>query len=405
MDSQNTEIRLLPDPAAPIAIKLLYQLLSNCERGRLHITVDSETYLVEGKQAGPDANITIHKAMKIIKKLSNDGDIGFAEAYMQGDWDTNNLSDFLYWATLNLEALSTHLEANIYVRVFNRFRHLTRRNSERGSRRNISAHYDLGNDFYQLWLDSTMTYSSAIFADQNDSLEDAQMRKYEQLLSSLDATPGQHILEVGCGWGGFAEHAARQGFQVTGITLSTEQLAWAQKRLDDAGLADLVDLRLQDYRHLEDQFDHIVSVEMFEAVGESYWPGFFEMLFSRLKPGGKIALQTITIGHQHFDHYRQNVDFIQRYIFPGGMLPSPEVFAQHAEQAGLAVEQAINYAADYERTVLLWHQRFNDVVHQVEALGYDNQFIRMWRYYLSYCEAGFKEGHTGVYQYLLVKSD
>ncbi len=337
--------------------------------------------------------------------MSRDGDIGFAEAYMQGDWDTENLSSFLYWATLNLEALSSHLEANIFVRLLNRIRHLTRRNSERGSRRNISAHYDLGNDFYQLWLDPTMTYSSAIFTDTQDSLEQAQTRKYQQLLTSLNAKPGEHILEVGCGWGGFAEHAAKQGYRVTGITLSTEQLAWAKKRLYDAGLDDLVDLRLQDYRHLDEQFDHIVSIEMFEAVGESYWAGFFEMLFMRLKPGGKIALQTITIDHKYFDQYRQNVDFIQRYIFPGGMLPSPKVFAEQAARGGLIVEQATNYAADYERTVLLWHQRFNDVVHQVEKLGYDEQFVRMWRYYLSYCEAGFRDGHTGVYQYLMVKPD
>ena len=403
MDSQNTQIKLLPDASAPIAIKLLYHVLSGCERGQLHLTVDNETYLVEGKQAGPDANITIHNALKIIKKLSSDGDIGFAEAYMQGDWDTDNLSDFLYWATLNLGALSDHLKANFFVRVFNRLRHLTRRNSERGSRRNISAHYDLGNDFYQLWLDPTMTYSSAIFADTEEDLEQAQTRKYQQLLASLDASPGQHILEVGCGWGGFAEHAARQGYRVTGVTLSTEQLAWAQKRIVDAGLDDLVDLRLQDYRNIEEQFDHIVSIEMFEAVGESYWPSFFDTLFSRLKSGGKIALQTITIDHQHFDHYRQNVDFIQRYIFPGGMLPSPEVFAQHAEKSGLTIEQATDYGTDYERTVLVWHQRFNDVVHQVKALGYDDQFIRMWRYYLSYCEAGFRDKHTGVYQYLMVK--
>ena len=403
MVSQNTKIRLLPDSSAPLTIKLLYQLLSKCKRGRLQITVDAETYLVEGKQPGPDANITIHKSLKIIKKLSRDGDIGFAEAYMQGDWDTSNLSDFLYWATLNLEELSTHLEANFFIRLFNRLRHITRRNSQRGSRRNISAHYDLGNDFYQLWLDSTMTYSSAIFADPSDSLEQAQTRKYELLLSSLRATPGQHILEVGCGWGSFAEHAAKQGYQVTGVTLSTEQLAWGQQRVRDAGLDNLVDLRLQDYREIEEQFDHIVSIEMFEAVGESYWPGFFEMLFARLKSGGRIALQTITIDDQYFDHYRQNVDFIQRYIFPGGMLPSPEIFSQHAEQAGLKVEQATNYGSHYEQTVLAWHQRFNDVVHQVEELGYDNQFIRMWRYYLSYCEAGFREQHTGVYQYLMSK--
>jgi cyclopropane-fatty-acyl-phospholipid synthase len=403
MDSQNTQIKLLPGPNAPIAIKLLYQVLSNCQYGSLQLSSDSDTFLVEGDLPGPDANITIHNPLKIIRKLSRDGDIGFAEAYMQGDWDTDNLSDFLYWATLNLETLSAHIEANRFVQLFNRLRHLTRRNSQRGSRRNISAHYDLGNDFYQLWLDSTMTYSSAVFTDENDTLEQAQSQKYEQLLASLNATPGQHILEVGCGWGGFAEHAAKQGYQVTGVTLSTEQLDWATQRIADAGLSDLVDLRLQDYRNIEDQFDHIVSIEMFEAVGESYWPSFFDTLFARLKPGGRIALQTITISHAYFDQYRQNVDFIQRYIFPGGMLPSPEVFADHVEQAGLSLEHAKSYGKDYEKTVLAWHQRFNDVVHQVEHLGYDAAFIRMWRYYLSYCEAGFKDGRTSVYQYLMSK--
>jgi cyclopropane-fatty-acyl-phospholipid synthase len=248
-----------------------------------------------------------------------------------------------------------------------------------------------------------MTYSSAVFTNEHDTLEQAQNQKYEQLLTSLNAKPGQHILEVGCGWGGFAEHAAKQGYRVTGVTLSTEQLDWAIHRIADAGLSDLVELRLQDYRNIEDQFDHIVSIEMFEAVGESYWPSFFDTLFARLKPGGRIALQTITISHAYFDQYRQNVDFIQRYIFPGGMLPSPEVFADHVKQAGFYLERAESYGKDYEKTVLAWHQRFNDVVHQVEHLGYDDAFIRMWRYYLSYCEAGFKDGRTSVYQYLMSK--
>lgn len=405
MDSQNTQIRLLPDPNAPLAIKLLYQVLSNCQYGRLHISTDTDTFLVEGERPGPDATLTIHKPLKILRKLSRDGDIGFAEAYMQGDWDTDNLSDFLYWATLNLASLSAHIEANWFVRLFNRLLHLTRRNSKRGSRKNISAHYDLGNDFYQLWLDSTMTYSSAVFADDSESLEQAQTRKYEQLLASLNAERGQHILEVGCGWGGFAEHAAKQGYRVTGVTLSTEQLDWASKRIADAGLSDLVELRLQDYRNIEEQFDHIISIEMFEAVGESYWPSFFDTLFARLKTGGRIALQTITIDHQYFDNYRQNVDFIQRYIFPGGMLPSPEIFAEHAQQAGLQIEHAASYGRDYERTVLAWHHRFNDVLHHVEQLGYDSAFIRMWRYYLSYCEAGFRDERTSVYQYLISKPD
>jgi len=403
MASQNAQVTLLPNSNAPIAVRLLYKLLSNCKVGTLHIKLGGEVYVLQGKESGPDAHIEVHNPFKMIKRFSRHGEIGFAESYMSGDWETEDLSSLLYWGALNLESLFHALQANFFVKWFNRFRHLIRHNSEQGSKRNISAHYDLGNDFYKLWLDSTMTYSSAIFSSEDETLEQAQIRKYQQLLDSLDAKPGQHILEVGCGWGGFAEYAANKGFRVTGITLSTEQLAWAQKRISDAGLSDLVELKLQDYRHLTDQFDHIVSIEMFEAVGERYWPSYFNMLHARLKPGGKVALQVITIDHQNFDYYRQHVDFIQLYIFPGGMLPSPEVFAEHANKAGLIIDQAMDYGHDYERTLKIWHQRFNDVVHQVETLGYDQRFIKMWRYYLSYCEAGFRVEHTGVYQYLMSK--
>ncbi len=403
MASQNAEVTLLPNSNAPIGVRLLYKLLSNCKVGTLHIKLGEEVYLLEAKESGPDAHIEVHNPLKMIKRFSRHGEVGFAESYMSGDWETENLSTLLYWGALNLESLFHTLQANFFVKWFNRFRHLIRHNSEQGSKRNIAAHYDLGNDFYALWLDSTMTYSSALFSSEDQPLEQAQIAKYQQLLDSLNAAPGQHILEVGCGWGGFAEYAAQRGYRVTGITLSTEQLAWAQKRIADAGLSHLVELKLQDYRHLTDKFDHIVSIEMFEAVGERYWPEYFDMLYARLKPGGKVALQVITIDHQYFDYYRQTVDFIQLYIFPGGMLPSPEVFADHADKAGLIIDKATDYGHDYERTLKVWHHRFNDVVHHVEALGYDQRFIKMWRYYLSYCEAGFRTEHTGVYQYLMSK--
>jgi cyclopropane-fatty-acyl-phospholipid synthase len=403
MASQDAQVILLPNSSAPIPVRLLYKLLSNCKVGTLHIKLGQEVYVLQAKEPGPDAHIEVHNPFKMIKRFTRYGEVGLAESYMSGDWETLDLSSLLYWGALNLESLFHALQANFFVKWFNRARHLIRHNSEQGSKRNISAHYDLGNDFYSLWLDSTMTYSSGIFSDEDEPLEQAQIRKYKQLLDSLNATPGQHILEVGCGWGGFAEYAAQQGFRVTGITLSTEQLAWANKRISDAGLSHLVELKLQDYRHLTDEFDHIVSIEMFEAVGERYWPGYFDMLQARLKPGGKVALQVITIDHKNFDYYRQTVDFIQLYIFPGGMLPSPEVFAEHADKAGLIIDQAVDYGHDYEKTLKLWHHRFNDVVHQVEALGYDQRFIKMWRYYLSYCEAGFRIEHTGVYQYLMSK--
>lgn len=400
---EGSHVTYLPNSDAPIAVRLLYKLLSNCKVGTLHIKLGEEVYVLQAESSGPNAQIEVHNAFQMIKRFSRHGELGFSESYLNGDWETTDLSTLLYWGALNLESLFHSLQANFFIKLFNRLRHLFRRNSEQGSKRNISAHYDLGNDFYKLWLDSTMTYSSAVFSAEEESLEQAQTRKYEQLLDSLDAKPGQHILEVGCGWGGFAEYAAQKGFRVTGITLSTEQLAWANKRIEDAGLSHLVELKLQDYRHLTGEFDHIVSIEMFEAVGERYWPGYFSMLHARLKSGGKVALQVITIDHKNFDYYRQNVDFIQLYIFPGGMLPSPEVFAQHADKAGLSVDKAIDYGHDYERTLKIWHERFNEVIHQVQALGYDQRFINMWRYYLSYCEAGFRTEHTGVYQYLMSK--
>ncbi len=403
MAYQNTEVTLLPNSNAPIAVRLLYKLLSNCKVGTLHITFGDEIYLLQATHTGPNAHIQVHHPVQMIKRFSRHGELGFAESYISGDWETEDLSNLLYWGALNLESLFQALQENFFVKWFNRLRHLVRHNSEQGSKRNISAHYDLGNDFYKLWLDSTMTYSSAIFLSEDESLEQAQLRKYQQLLQSLDAKPGDHILEVGCGWGGFAEFAAQKGFRVTGITLSNEQLAWAQQRISNAGLSDLVEIKLQDYRKLNGEYDHIVSIEMFEAVGERYWPSYFNMLYSRLKPGGRVALQVITIDDKNFDYYRQNVDFIQLYIFPGGMLPSPEVFAKHADKAGLIIDKATDYGHDYERTVKVWHERFNAVVHHVEALGYDQRFINMWRYYLSYCEAGFRVKHTGVYQYLMSK--
>ncbi|HDY85924.1 MAG TPA: class I SAM-dependent methyltransferase [Methylophaga sp.] len=403
MANQNSEVMVLPNSNAPIAVRLLYKLLSNCKVGTLHIKLGEEVYVLQAKTSGPDAQIEVHNPLQMIKRFSRHGELGFAESYMNGDWETSDLSTLLYWGALNLESLFHSLQSNFLIKWFNRLRHAFRHNSEQGSKRNISAHYDLGNDFYKLWLDPTMTYSSAVFLNKDEPLEQAQLRKYQHLLDSLDAKPGQHILEVGCGWGGFAEYAAERGFRITGITSSQEQLTWAQKRISDAGLSHLVELKLQDYRSLSDQFDHIVSIEMFEAVGERYWPGYFKMLYARLKPGGKVALQVITIDHKNFDYYRQNVDFIQLYIFPGGMLPSPEVFAEHADSAGLIINKATDYGHDYERTLQIWHQRFNEVVHHVEALGYDQRFINMWRYYLSYCEAGFRTEHTGVYQYLMSK--
>jgi cyclopropane-fatty-acyl-phospholipid synthase len=283
-----------------------------------------------------------------------------------------------------------------------RLRHWLRPNTRAGSRKNIHAHYDLGNDFYRLWLDSTMTYSSALFeGDLTRSLADAQSAKYARILRELDAQPGQHILEVGCGWGGFAEHAARAGCRVTGITISAAQLEYAQRRIAAAGLQDRVELKLQDYRDLDGHFDHVVSIEMFEAVGERYWSGYFGMLRDRLKPGGRAVVQTITIAEAKFERYRKGTDFIQQYIFPGGMLPSPQRFTGEASGCGLAVKHMHPFGQDYAETLRRWHQVFDCVETDVKAQGFDERFMRTWRFYLAYCEAGFRSRATDVVQAVL----
>jgi cyclopropane-fatty-acyl-phospholipid synthase len=276
-----------------------------------------------------------------------------------------------------------------------------RRNSLRGSRRNIAFHYDLGNDFYRLWLDPSMTYSAALFDRPDESLEAAQERKYERMLAQLDASPGQHILEIGCGWGGFACHAASRGYRVTGLTLSREQLEYARKRVAQQGLSDRVELRLQDYRKLNERFDHIVSIEMFEAVGEAYWDTYFDTLRRSLKPGGRASLQVITIDEGRFESYRRRADFIQKYIFPGGMLPSVEAFTRHACANGLKLERLDMFGLDYARTLRRWDARVAARSGEIMAQGFDQRFINMWRYYLAYCEAGFRSDRIDLMQVTL----
>jgi cyclopropane-fatty-acyl-phospholipid synthase len=286
-----------------------------------------------------------------------------------------------------------------------RLRHLLRSNTRAGSKRNILAHYDLGNDFYKLWLDPTMSYSSALFGEQPGmSLEQAQLRKYFHLLEMLDPKPGDTILEVGCGWGGLAEIAATEfGCKVHGITLSPSQLEWSQARAQQKGFADLADFSLTDYRDVRGQYDHIVSIEMFEAVGERFWPGYFAQLHSCLKPGGRAAVQTITIANERFEGYRRGTDFIQRHIFPGGMLPSPRVFERRATGADFQVLDRHAFGLDYARTLAQWHRNFDAAWPEIEAGGFDNRFRRLWQFYLAYCEAGFRAGATDVYQFLLEK--
>jgi len=285
-----------------------------------------------------------------------------------------------------------------------RLRHLLRPNTRSGSRKNIHAHYDIGNEFYRLWLDDSMTYSSAVFdGDMTLSLNLAQARKYQRIIDVMDLTAGDHVLEIGCGWGGFAEHAARQGIRVTGVTISPSQLAFAQQRLASQNLDQLAQLSLCDYRDLSGTFDAVVSIEMFEAVGQRYWTEYFNNVASRLKPGGRAVVQSITIGEVDFERYSTSTDFIQQYIFPGGMLPSKERFNLGAQQAGLQVDQEFCFGADYAETLRRWHRDWESHAEQIRAQGFDERFMRIWRLYFAYCEAGFDEGKTDVVQFLMHK--
>ena len=380
-------------------------LLSRIARGRLDLT------LPDGAQARfgvttpgvPDAGIEISD-WQVFADIVASGDIGFAEAYLRGAWCSRDLSALLTLLAINRDALEPAVYGAGFLRkLAARLRHLLRANTKSGSRRNIEAHYDLGNDFYKLWLDPSMTYSSALFSgDLTRTLEQAQTAKIRRILERLDPRPSDHILEIGCGWGAFAEIAARDfGCRVTGITLSHEQLAWAKKRIRDAGLADRVNLELVDYRDMKGCFDHVVSIEMFEAVGERFWSSYFRTVADRLKPGGRALIQSITIGEKLFERYRTDTDFIQQYIFPGGMLASPERFAAEAKSAGLDVSHAHAFGPDYAETLRRWRALFFATLPAVRSIGFDERFVRMWEFYFAYCEAGFDSGCTDVYQFEL----
>jgi len=383
-----------------LVVRPLLKSLENIRHGQLNLLLpNGGSQVFTGEQAGPVATLTVHRPFRLMLRLLQHADIGFAEAYMAGDWESDDLGELLQLLALNEHDLG--LSGNPLLRWHDRLQHLKRQNNLRGSRRNIAYHYDLGNDFYRLWLDRSMTYSAALFEHPSEPLEQAQERKYQRMLQLLDARPGSHILEIGCGWGGFAEFAARQGHRITGITLSREQLAFAQTRIARAGLSGQVELRLQDYRQLDERFDHIVSIEMFEAVGERYWPTYFETLRRCLRPGGRAALQVITIDDEYFNPYRQRADFIQKYIFPGGMLPSVKVFSEQASAAALRVCRQDLYGLDYAETLRRWDERFTAAAKEVARQGFDARFMRMWRYYLAYCEAGFRSGRIDLMQVAL----
>lgn len=334
------------------------------------------------------------------RRALSEGDIGVAESYMAGEWDTPHLADLLTTLADNFDRLKRLARGGGLARAVNWVRHsLFRRNSPRQARRNIHAHYDLGNAFYRAWLDPTMTYSSALFLNEGDSLATAQGAKYAALSDAMDLKPGHSVLEIGCGWGGFAEHAAGQrGATVTGLTISREQFDWAVQRMERSGLSDKAQIRFEDYRDTKGTFDRIASIEMFEAVGEEYWPDYFRTIRQRLTDEGRAALQIITIDDRHFDAYRTRVDFIQQMVFPGGMLISEPRLEQEVAAAGLKITGVRRFGLDYARTLAEWAQAFDANWDELRRQGFDEPFRRLWRFYLAYCEAGFRTGRINVIQ-------
>ena len=369
------------------------RMLEKLQGGLLEVQLPDGARKVFGDGL-PGVTLQVHDEAMFGHILAR-GDIGLAESYLDGQWDAPDLTAFLSLLASNRAQLKKAVYGSWPALLSARLQHMLNRNSKAGSKRNIMAHYDLGNAFYRLWLDPTMSYSAAIYAHGNDCLQTAQIAKYRRILDRLQTEPGQRVLEIGCGWGGFAEIADRAGLKLTGLTLSPAQLEWAQRRVSNA------DLRLQDYRDTTERFDHVVSIEMFEAVGERWWPTYFGAVARALKPGGRALIQSITLRDDLFPAYRKGTDFIQQYIFPGGMLPSRSEFRRQAERQGLVVRDEFAFGPDYARTLAAWHQSFEANWPQIAALGFDEQFRRLWRLYLCYCEAGFLAGNIDVVQFEL----
>jgi cyclopropane-fatty-acyl-phospholipid synthase len=387
-------------PFGAVLISLFKRFLPPLDYGRLVVEFPSgERAEFCGPQPGPDALLIINNWRFLWRSMTG-GEIGFAESYIANDCTTPDIATFLHLIVMNDRSFQVG-GGVMLSRIVNRWRHFWRRNSRRGSRRNIAAHYDLGNAFYEKWLDADMQYSSAIYATGSESLETAQKAKLERIVSLLRPEKGDAVLEIGCGWGGLAEELLRNQCHVTGLTLSSEQLAYARARLNQTGLAERGDLRLQDYRDVQGTFDRIASVEMVEAVGEKYWPHYFAKLRDSLRPGGIGVIQAITIDEDRFDAYRSQPDFIQRYIFPGGMLPTVTALRAEIAKAGLSLIAVETFAESYAKTLQEWRIRFLQAWPSIESLGFDPHFKRMWEYYLAYCEAGFRAQtvNVGLYQF------
>jgi cyclopropane-fatty-acyl-phospholipid synthase len=387
-------------PTVPPPGQILLSLLSRLRLGRLEfIAPDGNRFVFEGDMAGKNAILHV-RDWSVCADVLKSGGIGFAEAYMASKCTTPDLAALLELALQNRDVLETAMRGKWWGKILYRLRHLMRRNTRGNARRNIHAHYDLGNDFYRSWLDETMTYSSALFGSETGlSLKDAQLAKYRRILDCLDVQPGDRILEIGCGWGGFAEVAARErGASVHGITLSEEQWSFCSRRMLQAGLDQQVKTEICDYRDVEGKYDFVVSIEMFEAVGEAFWPSYFTAIRDRLRRGGHALIQTIVIADELFDNYRRSTDFIQQYVFPGGMLPSPSAFSEQARQTGLQLGERHFFGLDYAETLARWRESYNAAAASLRKYGFDARFERMWNFYLAYCEAGFRAGSINVAQ-------
>ena len=386
-------------------IKRLAAHFSNLEAGQLTLVLPDGDVIKFGQENlnGPQACIRLN-SFRSLSELFTKGDLAFAESYIEGEWESPDLTALFEFGLAIEEKAKISSAKSMVLRILNRIRHVLNRNSKRGSRRNIAYHYDLGNDFYKLWLDETMTYSSALFNQPADTLEQAQLNKYQAIADMLDVSKDDRVLEIGCGWGGFSEFIAQsKGAIIDGLTLSKEQLEFANNRYQNAGLEKHASAAYTDYRDSTGQYDKIVSIEMFEAVGEENWDTYFQTIHDRLTPGGTAVLQIITIDNQRFHTYRKNTDFIQRYIFPGGFLPSPEVFKEAVVRNDLTLQETHFFGASYARTCALWNKQFQHAWPEIEAMGYQADFKRMWEYYLSYCEAGFKAGCVDVGLFKITK--
>ena len=390
---------------APAAARTVFRLLGQLRHGSLDVQLPDGSSAHFGGTEGPRAALRI-RDWALCSAVLRSGDIGFAESYVAGHWSSPDLRALLELFIRNREALESVVYGHWWGALLHRARHLLNRNTREGSRKNIHAHYDLGNAFYKLWLDESMNYSSAWFDGNNEqSMTAAQNAKTRRALEECGVKAGDRVLEIGCGWGAVAESAARDfGAHLTGVTLSNEQLDWAKSRLQQAGLSEQVDLRYQDYRDITDTaFDAVISIEMFEAVGREYWDGYFKTLYAKLKPGGRACIQSITIRDDLFERYTRSTDFIQQYIFPGGMLPSPSQFRAHANRAGLRVVNELAFGQDYALTLHRWREAFLRHEGAVREQGFDTRFMRLWEFYLAYCEAAFAAGNTDVMQFTLAR--